>query len=305
MFDGRGSTRGFAVARLLIIATLFWYVTGLSAYHPTLVDVPVLRRAIAVLLMVATWFAWIGYRTRAATVVIALCWGALHLYWGTSNSALNNTRDAQLLQALIVLALSPCGRSLSVDRWLALRRAARRGRPPPPERGPLWTRWLMIASLSSLYAWTAVELATSEWLSGLTIERFWVGRWGSSDTLAMAPSLIHALSVAFAWQLLTLLVVVALCLWVPRWRWYAVTLGVLLHLLTWPFFGAWPLTVTLLACYPMILPVDWVHDFIDAQLGAPANEATAASPPAAAPEVDAEVVKVARGAGQADDPDAR
>ncbi len=269
VFDEQGSTRALAITRLLVIGVLFWYVTSGSAFHPAHVDVPVARRGVAALLMVASWFAWVGYQTRAATVVIAISWGLLHLYWGTSSGTFATTRDAQLLQALVVLAIAPCGRSLSVDRWLAVRRAQRLQRPPPSERGPLWSRWLMIASLSSFYAWTAVELATSEWLSGFTIERFWVGRWGSSDTLAMAPELIHALSVALAWQVLTLLVVVALCLWVPRWRWYALTLGVILHLLTWPFFGAWPLTVTLLACYPMLVPTDWAHEFIDAQLGAP------------------------------------
>ena len=42
----------------------------------------------------------------------------------------------------VLLAMTPCGRSWSVDRWWAVRRAERGGRAPPPERGHLFAQGL-------------------------------------------------------------------------------------------------------------------------------------------------------------------
>lgn len=273
--DEQGSTRAFAVFRLLLLGTVFWYVMDVKGVHPAHVDAPTLRRVVAVVLLLSTWSAWVGFKTRLSTALVALCWGLLQLRWGVSSTALHVTRDAQLLQALVVLALSPSGRSLSLDAWLAARRARRHGRAPPPERGPQWTRWLMVTSLSILYVTAAAELADAAWLSGHTIDRFWLGRWGSSDTLARAPALLHALSVSLAWTIVALLVVVGVGLWVPRWRGVVLALGIGLHLLTWPLFGAWPMTASILACYAAITPPAWVHDWLDTVFARPDEQGDA------------------------------
>jgi hypothetical protein len=40
--------------------------------------------------------------------------------------------------SICLLALTPCGKFYSFDRWRAVVRAEREGRPAPPERGLLW-----------------------------------------------------------------------------------------------------------------------------------------------------------------------
>ena len=75
-----------------------------------------------------------------------------------------------LVMSTLFIALTPCGRSYSLDRWLALRRALKSGVPPPPEIGNLWGLRLIAIQLSMVYFWTACEKLYWGFLSGERME---------------------------------------------------------------------------------------------------------------------------------------
>ena len=75
-----------------------------------------------------------------------------------------------LIMSTFFIALTPCGRSYSLDRWLALRRALKSGLPPPLEVGNLWGLRLIAIQLSMVYFWTAYEKLYWGFLSGDRME---------------------------------------------------------------------------------------------------------------------------------------
>ena len=75
-----------------------------------------------------------------------------------------------LIISTLFIVLTPCGRSYSLDRWLALRRALKSGVPSPPETGNLWGLRLIAIQLSMVYFWTAYAKLYWGFLSGAGLE---------------------------------------------------------------------------------------------------------------------------------------
>src|SRR5690606_7788363 len=82
--------------------------------------------------------------------------------------------------SVCLLPMIPGGRWYSVDRWLAVRRAAREGREPPAERGDLWGLRLMAIFLSLLYISTAHHKTAMPWLSGERLDAIFAYRYFGS-----------------------------------------------------------------------------------------------------------------------------
>ena len=81
-----------------------------------------------------------------------------------------------------LLALTPCGRSLSVDRWLAMRAAERRGEAPPPELGPLYGQRLLAMQVSAVSLFAVWDKLTPGFLSGARLQHILLDRYGTSST---------------------------------------------------------------------------------------------------------------------------
>lgn len=58
-----------------------------------------------------------------------------------------------MAMATTCLSLTPCGRSFSIDRWLAVRKAEKTGAKPPAEEGNLWALRLICLQLSAVLFW--------------------------------------------------------------------------------------------------------------------------------------------------------
>lgn len=124
----------------------------------------------------ATTAMLIGYRSQAATAVTGgiMIW----LYFGlgvTNVRPLFYGHHAYLLMAATcLLALTPCGKSWSLDRWLVIKRGG-----PTDEIGPLWAQNLIVLQMASLYFWTAVDKTGPHFLSGERLEAIFV--WGYTN----------------------------------------------------------------------------------------------------------------------------
>ncbi len=76
--------------------------------------------------------------------------------------------------AVTLLALTPCGRSYSVDRYLAVVRAEKSNQPPPEERGNLLGLRLMVVQLTVLYFFSALDKTNFGFLSGARLEHIFL-----------------------------------------------------------------------------------------------------------------------------------
>jgi hypothetical protein len=257
-----GSTRQVAILRIAL-GVILWSTWGdhfLLYKRLSLEGV-----AVAALLFVASTAMIAGVLSRASTAVTgAVC---LYIYYklGADESTFVHHHTALLSFAICLLALTPCGRSLSVDRWLGLRRARRLGVEPPEERGDLWAVRALAMLVTAVYLGAVISKANAGWLSGDRFEMFlahfytgaeWIDAWWVERGLQLLT--------IYVWLLECCLVV---GLWIPRARPWVMAQGVLMH---WGFYILLPVatfSLTMVALYLVFFSADEIHGFIDRMLG--------------------------------------
>lgn len=258
-----GSTRPVAIIRICL-AVILWTTWG--EHFLLYRELGVERLLVATLFFASTTAMAAGVLSQLSTALAGLT--CLYIYYklGAQDSKFIHHHTALMTFATCVLAATPCGRSLSVDRWLALRRAERLGRPPPPERGPLWATWGFRMLVTAIYLGAVISKTNSGWLSGDRFEMFiahyytgatWLDAWWIERGL-------QALTI-YVWLLEAALMV---GLWSARARPYLIPQGVLMH---WGFYVLLPVetfSLTMVTLYLAFLPADGVHRFIDRMLGA-------------------------------------
>lgn len=178
---------------------------------------------LAWIVLLTAWLVIFGLATRWAAGVMALAFAGLHLYYGVHLGDAALAAPVPQFQLIVLLAITPCGRSLSLDRALAVRRARRRGEPPPPERASAWQLDLFALQAASMFLWLGIADTDPDWLGGAWLERD-VVRWYGSDMLAAHPDLPALLRAAAKFALVVELGVAALLL-PRRLRPYGMWLG--------------------------------------------------------------------------------
>lgn len=219
-----------------------------------------------------------GYKTRIAAFVCAACFGALHLYYGLKLGEARFAAPVFEFQFLVLLALTPSGRSFSVDRALAVRRAHAEGRVPPPERVPWWQVELFVLLLASVLLWSGVDGSKKLWLSGTQIEQDLMRLWSGADLFTYRPR-VHAVAVAGAWTVTICCYVLAVGLLIRRWRhhfmWLALVLLIAVQLVfAYTYLSSYYnliMIVALIAC----LEPERIHRFTTLQGDQPNEEAAA------------------------------
>ena len=166
-----------------------------------------------------------------------------------------------LVMAILFIALTPCGRSYSLDRWLVLRRAKKLGLPPPSEIGNLWGLRLIAIQLSVVYFWTAYEKLYWGFLSGERIEFLFYNYYAGYD-YASIPG-FSALCCIVAITTVILEFLLAFGLYIPRFRKYLMPAGIALHVLFYLLLPIRTFTLAMILLYLAFIPATSVHRFID------------------------------------------
>jgi hypothetical protein len=172
-----------------------------------------------------------------------------------------------LALATFLAAFLPSGGSWSIDRWRAVRRAEREGRPIPPERGPTWGLALLAMLVSSIYFWGAWNKSSIPYLSGLNFQQYLMALYLGSDwpEAPWLPPLMAVLGVSSA----LLEYVLAVGLWVRRAQPVLIPVAILFHgILYWTMPVA-TFTATFWLLFVACLDPDAVHRFLD-RIGGPA-----------------------------------
>ena len=199
----------------------------------------------------------VGLWTRVSsmgTAIIILMMFSMHQSWRHHHTFL-------LAMSTLFIALTPCGRSYSLDRWLALRRALQSGLPPPPEIGNLWGLRLIAIQLSMVYFWTAYEKLYWGFLSGDRMELLAYNYYAGID-YANIPG-FSALCFVFAITTVILEFLLSFGLYIPKPRKYLMPAGIGLHILFYVLLPIRTFTLTMILLYLAFIPATSVHRFID------------------------------------------
>ena len=163
--DREGSTRLLGLLRIALVVLLWccWAYPFILHFdlHPLRVGLALLFYGSSTLLLVGLWTPMAGLLTAASLL------GAVVLLSDGDPASLWLAQHRQLTALFtLVLLPSPWGRSLSLDRWRALRHSQGAGLPAPLERGPLWTlRLVQLVGAGTLLT-SALGQATPAWLRG-------------------------------------------------------------------------------------------------------------------------------------------
>lgn len=205
-----GSTKSLALVRIAL-ALNCWSRWGDE--HLLFQDLNPEAFTVSVLFFVSSALALVGLFTRIATALLAFTTGYFvnvvgHIY---GNDHYVHHHTTLLATACLLLALSPSGRSLSVDRWLSLRRWSKSGEAPkdfPRERANLWAMRLMALQVASVYFWGAYDKCSPAFLSGARMTHYlmnfytgpaeleWSG-WGVLILLLSGGSVLLEFALAF------------------------------------------------------------------------------------------------------------
>lgn len=164
----------------------------------------------------------------------------------------------------LVVALGPCGRSYSVDRWRQLDDPA----GPPAERGATWPLTLLAVQLSAVYFWAAYDKLDGLFLSGTRIEHMVAYFHAGSDPVTFSG--YHGITRALAFATVGIELFLAFGLWVRRWHRVAIPLGLAFHAILYVALQIDTFTVTVWALYLAYVDPDRVHAVID-RLQAPSR----------------------------------
>jgi len=255
-----GSTRSVALMRIILVATVWTRYANELLLFRHVTDGQFLFCAVFFLI---TPLALIGLWTRYTVAGTALCALYLVYYLGYAKGMEPYTHHHTTLLAWACawLSLTPCGRSYSVDRWLAIRRAERAHQAWPEERGNLWGMRLLALQTASVYFWTALNKCNIGFLSGARLAHYTMYFYTGSS--AIDQGFTGLLFTTAAWATLLLEFALAFGLFWPATRKYLILPGLLLHGIFYAFLSVFTFTVTMWALYLSFLDPDAVHRALD------------------------------------------
>lgn len=254
-----GSSRSSALIRIGL-AMLFWSRWGgeLLLYK----DQSMLGLFLAANFFVATAMLFVGWQSRAAAVWTGVVGLAMYFYFGheLGREPWTHHHTYLLAVAALLIALTPCGRSYSLDRYLSVVKAERAGLPPPAERGNLWGLRLIVVQLSVLYFFAAFDKTSYAFLSGVRLEHIFLWYYAGSDYPTM-PGL-HQLAIVAAVGVVALEYCLAFGMPFRRTRRYLVLPGLAFHAAIYATLPVYTFSATMALLYLAYFDADAVDRVI-------------------------------------------
>ena len=249
----RGSTRPAALLRVGVVLVLW---SRFAAELELFMGLAPERLALSISFYMSTTLFFLGAWCRFTGPWVGLTALALHyglgVYGGVEPYQHHHVVALTLGAALI--ALLPTGRSWSLDRWWALRRAERAGQPPPPERGPTWARHLLSLHVLAIYGWGTFAKLSPAYLNGDRFTHYLMRLYFGSD-IPSFPG-FGALMVLLSWSAIFIEPMIGLGLLFRRTRWPALWLGLFFHGLIYWTLPVGTFSVTMWLFFIAFFPPD-------------------------------------------------
>ena len=257
--DAQGSTRPLGLMRIAIATIVFVrFANEVSLYQGDSLSFVLLGLAFFGL----TSMMLVGFKAQAACTGVAITLMTMHFYMGKVHGypGWSSHHIYILVVSVSLLALSPCGRSFSWDRYRALAQA-QNAHDIPPEHGDLWPQRLIALQLAALYFWAAVDKTNWSFLSGQRLEEAFI--WSFTGR-ALEP----LISLGAILAVLSIIVVVveyflAFAIFVRRWQAFVLPLGLALHAAFYVLLPVNTYSATVMVLYLALLDPDAVHRFLD------------------------------------------
>lgn len=258
--DYEGSTRSSALMRIALAATAWTRWADELLYYRGDDGAYVL---LSTAFFLSTTLMFAGLWSRVSTLAAGVTTLTMYWYFGHALGREPWTHHHTYILAfgIFLSSLTPNGRSYSVDRWLAVRRATKAGTPIPPEWGNLWGVRLVCIQLSALYLWTAIDKTHLGFLSGDRLEHYLMWYYLGSDYPEIPG--FHALMTMTAVGTTALEYALSIGLWFPRPRRVLVPLGLALHGGFYVLLPVATYTVTMWALYLAIFDPGAVHRVLE------------------------------------------
>lgn len=225
-------------------------------YRPS----PAFMQIVHYVTLVAGVTSLIGFRTNVSMAVLTLGYALMVAYIYSHGDY--HHPEAPLVITLGVLALSPAGHVLSLDRWLKRRRHPA-AKDVLREEGALagWplrlVQWLFVLMYASAVLSKLVFHSGPDWLNGYTLQFHLIHdtlRWGTLLGGWLAQH--HVLVMLAQYAVVTFQATFVLAVIFPRLRWIYVPLGLGFHIGNWVFLGAFfPEWIVL---YVVFIPWQWL-----------------------------------------------
>lgn len=250
-----GSTRALAIMRLFIVANV-WARWGDE--HVLYRDLNAEALLIGGLFFLSTIAAFFGIFTSISMAGVALVTNYFvyvqgHLY---GHEPYTHHHTTLLANVCLLLALAPCGRSLSVDRWMELNRAEKQNRSARPERANLWVQRLLALQVVSIYFWGAVDKTNLTFLSGDRMQHYlmyyYTGPVELNEFIPGSELLMRFLAIATV----GLEYALAFGLLISRYRKWLLIPGLLLHGVFYLSLSVFTYTTTMWALYLAVIEPD-------------------------------------------------
>ncbi|MEN0060706.1 MAG: HTTM domain-containing protein [Myxococcota bacterium] len=260
------STRSAALLRIGL-ALLLWERFG-NFYVPFAYTLDPLRLLLSVPFWVFTACMLVGYRAQLATastaIVLLVSWFSLGVFGDIGDFIHHHTW--LMVLATVWLAFTPCGTSLSVDRWFAVRDATRNDAPIPLEEGPDWGLLLIALQVSAVYWWGAWDKTSWPFLSGDRLSMLVMHQYTGFRVTGWAFDLIMAFG---AWAVVIVEYALPFGLFVRRWQPFATVAGIALHAVIYLTLPVGPFSAVMLLLYLAYYHPDDIHQGIETLLGRP------------------------------------
>ncbi|HMB94169.1 MAG TPA: HTTM domain-containing protein [Rhodothermales bacterium] len=227
---------------------------------------------------VATGLMLVGLWSRLSSLLVSGVVFTNYFYFGhyLGNAYWAGHHVYLLAIACFFLALTPCGKSYSLDRWRALHRAERRGQPAPKEWGNLWGMRLIAFQLSMVYFWAAFSKANPAFLSGDRLQQLIYANFPGPDYSQFF--LFEPLTMVAAIGVVILQLALAFGLHFPWGRKYLMPLGIVMHLAFYVLLYAFTFSLTMILLYLAFIPAGTVHRVLNQMQGVSMPEARPDNP---------------------------
>lgn len=259
-----GSTRACSLLRMALVS-IVWARFGFEMHY--FHDLGLAKVTLVTVFFLSSTSAFIGFKSRMSTGILGITLLIYYYYWGVAlgNHVIVHHHVYLLAVSTFLLSLTPCGRSFSLDRWLALRKAVATNSEPPTETGDLWATRLICFQLSMVYFWAAFDKSYFLFLSGFRFEQIIMARYLGSDYppfpwFSAMMFLLAVGTVALEYSL-------AIGLWFSKPRPYLIVCGIVFHFLLYVMFPIKTFSLTSIAIYLVFLNPDAVHRAVDRMVG--------------------------------------
>lgn len=251
--DYHGSTRPVGLIRIGL-ALLIWARFGYSMLP--LHDLDVGNFTFRIVFFVSTFAMVIGFFSRFACLLSALCVAVLYYHYGQVAHHIY-----LLFVATLFLTLTPAGSSYSLDRWIALQNAEKARRAIPPETGNLLGLRLIALQLAAIYFWGAFGKMNPAFLNGERFQHLLHDFYGGVPFESLPGFEWFCAAAGSGVALFELCLSIGLL--TPGVRKLFVPVGIVFHLTIYVFFPVLTFSLTMILLYLAFIPADKVHDFLD------------------------------------------